>query len=109
MNKTDDRTAMVEAAKGVMLKEWLRRNTVGDATPNDRSPEMVWEEGFDAGIAAYAALTQPAADAVTCETCGQTQTALGGDVHCSGDCDDFSHGAAGGCHEYRPAATEVTG
>jgi hypothetical protein len=39
-----------------------------------------------------------------CARCRQIKTARGGDVHCSGDCDDAFHDEEGGCHEFVPPA-----
>lgn len=41
----------------------------------------------------------PATDA-KCIRCNELQTVRGGDVHCSGDCDDAFHDQRGGCHRF---------
>jgi hypothetical protein len=41
-------------------------------------------------------------DETRCVKCGRIETALGGDVHCHGDCDDSMHGHPDGCHRFVP-------
>jgi hypothetical protein len=51
--------------------------------------------------ALLSALTTPEVPKL-CTRCGQERTARGGDVHCSGDRDNFDHDDDGGCHRFTP-------